>query len=922
MTPAAPGWPRRCGARERIGSLAGALVLFLHGLAPVGVICFAGELPGLLKASGWPPPGEALRIPVAADTWVSSAGDERFGNNGGASRLKVKGRQEYSLIDIDPGGLAGRRITGALLHLRAVKPQEAPLARLGVSSLAAPWAAGSASGYRPQAGGACFAFAKYPDAYWSYAGSTLVDVCFGRGHTRWRFADCSAPNEGGWQSCAVDPDVIAARVAGLSHGFVLYDEVGNEWSIKEGRFDYRYFPNRFLYSTESGRSAPWLEVWVSGEDREAPNPVSELSWENRGLPPGQAMVRWRTPADRGGGRTLGFFVSVQGKDETFAVPQYLVPMAGKPGEEVRMHLRDLSLPPGEEITLAVRAVDNAGNASGPVETRVVPSGVETCALPAAPKTLSSNAAIGEGLEVGGVRVAVVDLLDKIDPVGGALIPAAPAAYRRANHLFSADRRTVRLHAARNEHVAFQIDLEGAAPSIRIECRFASPDVPLRARLYEFGYVRTGEKRAPPLPDPLPAGGGETSLPSRRGSVPVKGQSHHSLICEVYVPHRCPPGEQRGQLVVSAGRERLVIDLALRVWGFTLPDKLSFVPEMNAYGTVFPNTDGYRYYRLAHEHRTCLNRLPYNWGGRPAFAPRWRPGTQSFDWAAWESQVAPLLDGRAFRDLPRGGQPVDVFYLPFNENWPASLFDHYRPSYWADEAFGEAYRRELAAAFGRFGRRCREKGWQDTIFQFYLNNKVYYREKFLRSSAPWIFDEPVNTQDFWALRWYGRLWQEAVAPFKGDCKLLFRGDISYYPFSRDMLRGIMDVVYLGGADAQTARMMQDEQALFGKSYWAEYGSPNKIEDSNLQPVLWCLAAWCRGAMGVLPWQTIGSKDCWERAEQTALFYPHPSTHSEICHRLPAWIMRESTEVEGFPVAFDVFVDEIGKNVLHLPSIRHS
>jgi len=36
--------------------------------------------------------------------------------------------------------------------------------------------------------------------------------------------------------------------------------------------------------------------------------------------------------------------------------------------------------------------------------------------------------------------------------------------------------------------------------------------------------------------------------------------------------------------------------------------------MNAYGTAGPSGQGLEYYRVAHEHRTCLNRLYYNWSG--------------------------------------------------------------------------------------------------------------------------------------------------------------------------------------------------------------------------------------------------------------------------------------------------------------------
>jgi hypothetical protein len=69
------------------------------------------------------------------------------------------------------------------------------------------------------------------------------------------------------------------------------------------------------------------------------------------------------------------------------------------------------------------------------------------------------------------------------------------------------------------------------------------------------------------------------------------------------------------------------------------------------------------------------------------------------------------------------------------------------------------------------------------------------------------------------------------------------------------------------------MKQDESILGIKAYFAEYGTANRIEDSNVQPAFWCLSAWSKGAVGVLPWQTIGSENSWRRGEQTALFYPH-------------------------------------------------
>ncbi len=66
-----------------------------------------------------------------------------------------------------------------------------------------------------------------------------------------------------------------------------------------------------------------------------------------------------------------------------------------------------------------------------------------------------------------------------------------------------------------------------------------------------------------------------SLPHQDSVVAM--QQNLSLICEVYVPHGTPPGIQEGKVTLQAGGDVLEIDVALEVWDFTLPDKLSFVP---------------------------------------------------------------------------------------------------------------------------------------------------------------------------------------------------------------------------------------------------------------------------------------------------------------------------------------------------------
>lgn len=841
--------PLACAAEPEIPALPARGPLALHAAKP-------------LKTT-WPPKGTPVKVKVTRDTWVSSMGQEATANLGGSSRLKLKGQQEYSLFDVDVAELKGRIVTGALWHVHSATPKDAPLLRVTVSTVATPWGEGTSGDYAPQNGGACYTQAALNQRNWTYRGSTFIDAAFGRGHTIWRFAEATAPDADGWQHIAVSPDVVAARVAGLSHGFAAYDDVGNIWSHKDGKFTFSYHPNRFIHSREQSGSAHWLEVWVDGEDKIAPEPITGIKVNTSGFPAGEALVRWTTPADRGGGTTLGFHVTYKAGGKTSEMPRYLIPMAGWEGKEVRMHIQDLPFKPGETIELTIRPVDSAGN-SGPAFTKSVRLSSTPVAFPIARADVKPFQPSENLPAVGGLNVAVIDLLDKITTTG-KMIPAHPKGYMGGNHLWSAERRLVRLHAARNEHVCFQVNLAGKAEAVDLKLTFREA-AGVETALYRLDYVSTSAGAVPDVCVPLK---GAVSLPPK-GDPQAARTSNLSLLCEVYVPHEAPAGRKAGTLTVSAGGEKLDIAVELTVWDFTLPNKLSFIPEMNCYGTVTP-TGGLGYYRLAHEHRCCLNRLYYGWRGDVSLAPK--RTAEGWDWSGWDRDVGPLLDGAAFADLPRKGEPVDSFYLPFNEHWPMDVYQDFSKTYWADEAFGERYVEGMKAAYAAFADHFNKKGWHDTNFQFYLNNKVYYKkaDDFRNSAAPWIFDEPVGTQDFWALRWYGILFHQAVDPVKGKARMWYRTDISRSNFGRDMLWGVQELVFFGGSNAQKVRMKRDEQVLWGPTYFAEYGSANDPAGANTQPAAWCLLAWSRGAISVLPWQTIATQGAWAKAGQTDVFF---------------------------------------------------
>lgn len=819
-------------------------------------------------------PGQPLRIDVTADTWVSNVGKEADGNNGGAPQLKTKGVQEMTLLDIDPASLAGRVITAATLHLHCTS--EDIQRRVTVSTLATPWVEGTGTGYVVQPGSASFNFAQQGKLPWAGPGSDLTAVCNSVGNTIWRFADATAPDSNGWQTIAVDPAVVAARVAGISHGFVVIDDVGSEYTRDGEKFTYHMFPNRFVSSREGGKNVvPYFTVSLGAEDREPPQAVAQLAATPDSAVPAQASVNWTTPADRGPAGVIGFLARYS-TDSNFdwakatPIPQYLVPRPSSIGKPVAMQLRGLPIEAGTSMTIAVAAVDAAGNI-GPISTCPAQLSARpaelavTVARPSAPAQLASAA-----LRLGDLDVAIVESLDKLQPGASKFIPAMPDTYRRHNQLFDSTRQVITLSAARNEFVDFQVLLSGKAAGVTASISF-DPEADAAAEkitsdLNRYVYVET---TTGPLPDPLIPLTGPFAVPDDRGGASTRPVS---LLSDIYVPHTASAGVHKGKLALKQGDSELVVPIELTVWNFTLSDRLSFIPEMNSYG--LPDGPGMvQWYRLAHANRTCLNRLGYGWNGsvNSACAPQWN-GSE-FSWAQYDKTFGPLLDGSAFADLPRKGVPVDAFYLPICENWPIAIEPAFKGGYWPEQALTQQYARDFAAACGKFAAHLADKKWNDTFFEFYLNNKVYYKEQggWSRCSAPWIFDEPVNTQDFWALRYYGELFHNGIADYRGQAKLAYRGDISRPEWQRDILDGLLDVNVVGGGFRTYQTMISDRKKRDGQIL-VNYGSANRIEDSNWHAVAWCLDSWRLGADGILPWQTIGTDDSWKKGDALSLFYP--------------------------------------------------
>jgi hypothetical protein len=490
-------------------------------------------------------------------------------------------------------------------------------------------------------------------------------------------------------------------------------------------------------------------------------------------------------------------------------------------------------------------------------------------------------------------VAIIDTLDKVQPVTGRMIPPQEPGYLSLNHLWNAGEKRIHLDAAKNEFVSFQILLSGTdRKAFRAVLHFPSLRTPGEGKA--GGGSPTGDRAASgPHPNPPPEYRGREkmpeasfyrleSVPAEAGPVPdalvpcdgtmsiTSGYQSGSLMCELYVPHEAPAGEQHGTLTLTCDGQELKLAVDLTVWDFTLPDFLSFIPEMNCYGLPDNERD---YYRLAHRNRTVINRVPYSQTGTNSDGCAPRRGGRSLDWSAWDKRFGPYLDGSAFVDLPRKSVPLDVFYLPLNENWPSPMEGNYNGSYWADRAFPPTYRDAFVDASRQFAEHFNQKHWDQTLFEGFFNDKNNYKERgWSHGSSPWLLDEPANFQDFWALRWFGLSFRDGIRQANGPAKMVFRCDISRPQWQRDALDGVLDVnVVAGGPFHEYHRLVMDRKRRLGQIVLT-YGTTNSPAQSNMQPVGWCIDSWTLGADGVVPWQTIGNDDSWKRADATCLFYP--------------------------------------------------
>lgn len=869
------------------------------------------------------PASARLRLPALADTVVFTAPGDRRANAGAAEQLEIRSRDYFALFQFDLSALQGMRVERATLRLKRANDL---LVRVGVSTIAALWTEGGGGAPPPPGhvhtaecrhgrdiveGGACYDASSYSfdlrrARFWAGRGSDVTDVMFGNGGSRWAPCVARLDLDSGYYNVEIPPALVQAIAFGLQPGGLA---VSDDFNRSE--------PQPAVYSRESAYP-PELIVEAVPMTARPPATPTEVRAERDA--DGFEWLTLRAPDAIGfevyvGGAELASGESV---DSARLLPKYRMPT---PGSEVLRVLLSGSRT-SEDRYAAVRAM----NASGEWSKAVV------AALPGAVDLAS------ETLDpVALPRFALPVVFDRPFTMDDGKTVSLDGRYIRskAETWWEPHSGPVSLEAGRAEFVEFQVVLAGGSGEYAVvlepwEPPGAGEPAPWSA-LYRGGEAqikRGRDKYVPEVALPLSSGerirldlltaeeaarqreAGATTQPAT--SAATTGARRLAVAETVWVETHVPPGAARGTWrsrvrVMRDGAEVLNQGVELNVVDATLPPRLRFQVSLTTPAPVARRTEDGQWevdwgalnalQRLAHEHRATLAVVPFSSDGvpYPGFAPVVvSQADAEFDWTDWDRHFGGWLDGSAFRDLPRAGEPVGHFLLPLCENWPEprslrrapadaplNVKYHYlatwsgapgrrnprRDQYliWPfQHLMADAERAQVRRSVAAVTEHVSASRWTGTRFQLYFNPRGVPR----RAMPWWRLGTPETPDDFRGLAFWLRLLREGVPPGAGMFEV--RGDVEWPQFQRELLDGCLDVTALTGALWEKSDLLVLQRPRWGR-LWADAGEIDPEFGWNAV-WRWGWSARLAGAEGLVVARAVGSPENRVWASDTAMLLP--------------------------------------------------
>ena len=780
----------------------------------------------LLIQSGECAGSEPIHLPVTKDNSIVMVDGEWEQNAGQQGRIRVKGNQHMVAFEFDTSAILGKKIKKATL---VCTRGDQDISGITVSTIATPWDENRSNGISSGVDGIL---------NWGYPDARFPAVCGGNSFTLVHQSPSELKN--GVYHWDIPPDMVHAMSIGVAYGLAIHEH------------DADYGRNPTIFSKEQSGKRPYLAVELDDHGEPAPSKATELSVTAADADASKLYLS--SPGN-------GFAYEITINDLPLA--RHNIPLVLN-NQRQTIPLRDLpsEVDPFQVCKITVVTLNRGGQKSEPANILTI---IKSPGISFTPQV-----SIPPKRPVLHPGLSVIPVTDKFDSSGRSVGMLADD-YRDHNPVFDGQR--VRLVAAAGEVVSFQLLLKKdreAKASVSVEL----DDSQIRVDLLQAVYVPSQGRE---IPDPL--------LPMPQ-SIDLHVDKDQAIVADLFIPFKSAPGVKRGTIKISDGRN---LPLEIVVLPFSLPRKATFFCEMNSYGMPDKVDDYYALQQIAYDHRVHCNIMHYSHNtaapgtrksnldmrlrsGRRMDNKKYdniQPGDTSGYWDDFTEAFGPYLDGSLFQNGHRGPVPAPGFYLTFHESWPLNCRAFFNGHPDAYLAFNEhpAYAETYVNILRDFARVADARGWNETGFQVYFNNKGSLLEK---PKAPWILDEPSSFWDYRALQFYGGLTDRGHAGNQ-NVKIQYRVDISRPEYCRGQLDGRSDLwVVATSAFQNYRRLITDRMELDQLRVWI-YGTSNHVHETNRNIQAWAVNAWQHGAEGIVPWQTVDkSGSALTEADQLGLF----------------------------------------------------
>lgn len=837
--------------------------------------------------------------------------------------IALAGMWHLPVLDFDLAALKGKRIDRAVLHMQAASAS--PLLEVDMTSVSQQWDKEYATYYASSSGK-------------PWAGGIASEVLLGRGNSVFFRERVECGPAGGMLSVPVRPALVYAMANGQSFGIGLLDAKSRAYAVTaEDKWAHEdWLAVKKININPAVGATPCLEVEYDDQELGSPPPagdfhalgiVDEESFEHA-----RAVLHWSVePYDGGEYRYYRIACCETGSadGQMTDIEKYMVPNydggSGFQTAEVG------PLKPDTDYTFSI-VVGNGCAESEPVYARArMPAAQQRPVLPACIAE-ASGSGCPSALNVSGFTVHVADDIRKVNPITGRVFEEAGDAFETAGpngieHLKHGDYdgKRLSLDCSPGERLGFQLIVENKSEAdSRYQMEITGNSLGERAvRINKVWYINCAHGWFPEVAVPMePAG--SFAIPFSENKIP--GQRFQSIFIDVEIPENLLAGQYGFTVAISSGGEPAALPVDIRVRALRL-DAPDFVFDLNGYiaapeymGAKYgsPGFSGIEqtYYTEAWRHGLAINIVPYDQRGRmqAGFAPKVEivgGSPRVTDWSQWDDHFGKYLDGSYLKESCGRKIPIRHMYLPIHENWPLKIADYYKPSA-ARSDFPElvnelklrtstvaadflpGYFEGIREVFKDFIRHADDMGWGGVTFQFYLNNKNFYKEPgFMgnhgmtpeshwlvdrtigndgEGSSWWLLDEPNFRDDFEALACFARSMKDAQRETNSGNNFKLRVDISGYNYMGAFLDGLIDIPVLNMRGfAICDGIARERKVRFGESPWV-YGCFNDVDTSNLESFMWAFSCYMRGANGAVPWYNYATDDEYDHPVQTACLYP--------------------------------------------------